>query len=85
MRIFKTRLFTKWSKKEKISDDLLRQSVYEMEQGLVDANLGGHVFKKRLPIKGQGKRGVISQPRSLTANFGRFLTKNFSALLIYFV
>lgn len=57
MRIFKTRLFAKWAKKEKITDDLLRQSVSEMERGLVDANLGSHVYKKRLPSKGQGKRG----------------------------
>ncbi len=28
-----------------------------MQRGLVDANLGGGVFKKRLPLPGQGKRG----------------------------
>ncbi|MFC4701484.1 type II toxin-antitoxin system RelE/ParE family toxin [Glaciecola siphonariae] len=26
-----------------------------MEKGLIDADLGGHVYKKRAPIEGQGK------------------------------
>jgi len=57
MRIFKTRLFAKWAKKEKLFDDALNQAVSEMEQGLIDANLGGHVYKKRVAQKGRGKRG----------------------------
>lgn len=57
MRIFKTRLFAKWTCKERIADRLLQQAVYEMEQGLIDADLGGHVYKKRIALKGQGKRG----------------------------
>lgn len=28
-----------------------------MEQGLIDADLGGHVFKKRVAIQGTGKSG----------------------------
>jgi hypothetical protein len=28
-----------------------------MSQGLVDADLGGHVMKKRVALPGQGKRG----------------------------
>lgn len=28
-----------------------------MSQGLIDADLGGHVFKKRVALPGQGKRG----------------------------
>ena len=59
MRIFKTRLFAKWAQKEKLSDALLRQAVQEMEAGLVDADLGGHVYKKRIALKGHGKRGGV--------------------------
>lgn len=59
MRIFKTRLFAKWAQKEKLSDSLLRQAVQEMEAGLVDADLGGHVYKKRIALKGHGKRGGV--------------------------
>lgn len=35
----------------------LCQAVKEMEQGLIDANLGGGVVKKRLAVPGRGKRG----------------------------
>jgi hypothetical protein len=28
-----------------------------MERGLVDADLGGHVFKKRVAVPGKGKSG----------------------------
>lgn len=57
MRIFKTRLFAKWARKEKLSDSLLRQAVREMKLGLIDGDLGGHVYKKRIALKGHGKRG----------------------------
>ena len=57
MRIFKTRLFAKWAKWERLSDQALCKAVKEIEQGLVDADLGGHVYKKRIPLPGRGKRG----------------------------
>lgn len=57
MRIFKTKRFAKWAKKEGLADKMLVQAVEEMGQGLVDADLGGHVFKKRIASRGQGKRG----------------------------
>jgi hypothetical protein len=56
MRIFKTRLFAKWVNKEKLSDQILWQTIEEMERGLVDADLGGGVYKKRLALPGRGKR-----------------------------
>jgi hypothetical protein len=28
-----------------------------MASGLIDADLGGHVYKKRVPVPGRGKRG----------------------------
>lgn len=57
MRIYKNKAFTKWATKEGLNDDALRQAVTEMEQGLVEADLGGHVFKKRVAVPGRGKRG----------------------------
>ncbi len=38
-------------------DSVLITAVAEMEQGLIDAELGGHVVKKRIPLPGRGKRG----------------------------
>lgn len=57
MRIFKTRWFQRWAKKEGLADEVLLTAVREMEQGLVDADLGGSVYKKRVPFQGRGKRG----------------------------
>lgn len=57
MRIFKTKLFHRWAHKEGLTDVALCSAIDEIERGLVDAELGGHVFKKRVPIQGRGKRG----------------------------
>ena len=40
-----------------LGDFALRRAVREMAAGLVDADLGGGLFKKRVPISGRGKRG----------------------------
>jgi len=42
-----------------VADAALRGAVEEMSRGLIDANLGGHVFKKRVGIEGRGKRGGL--------------------------
>jgi hypothetical protein len=59
MRIYKSKLFTKWADKEGLTDESLKATIKEMEDGLVDADLGGHVYKKRTPIEGQGKSGGL--------------------------
>ena len=59
MRIFRTRWFVKWAKKEKILEQALVQAVEEMKRGLIDADLGGHVYKKRVAIQGRGKSGGV--------------------------
>ena len=40
-----------------VADVDLSQSVTEMEAGLIDADLGGQVVKKRVALPGRGKRG----------------------------
>ena len=57
MRVFKTLAFHRWASKEKLSDTGLWNAVQEIEQGLIDADLGGHVFKKRVALPGRGKSG----------------------------
>ena len=59
MRIFKTKWFTKWAAKEGLTDEALQTAVAEREHGLLDANLGGHVYKKRVGVQGRGKRGSV--------------------------
>jgi hypothetical protein len=56
MRIFKYKTFVKWAKKQGMSDDDLKKSIVEIQTGLIDANLGGDVYKKRIGIHGRGKR-----------------------------
>lgn len=56
MRIFKSLLFGKWARKEKLSDKMLKQAIKEMEEGLVDACLGAYIYKKRIAVQGRGKR-----------------------------
>jgi hypothetical protein len=55
-RIFRTRTFTRWMKKTPLTDEALADAVSEMTRGLVDAELGGHIVKKRVALPGQGKR-----------------------------
>ena len=59
MRIFKSKIFHEWATDERLDDDALETAVEEMEQGLINANLGGHVYKKRVPIRGRGKSGGL--------------------------
>ena len=56
MRIFKTKSVNQWAIKENITDSELLQAIREIEQGLIDADLGGNVYKKRVSYQGRGKR-----------------------------
>lgn len=56
-RVFKTRHFARWSRKAGLLDDALCGAVSEMVRGLIDAELGGGVVKKRVPLPGRGKSG----------------------------
>lgn len=56
-RVFKTRTFARWSRKAALPDGSLCESVAEMTSGLIDADLGGKVYKKRVALPGRGKRG----------------------------
>jgi hypothetical protein len=44
-------------RKTELTDDALVSAVVEMVQGLIDADLGGGVVKKRVGMAGRGKRG----------------------------
>ena len=56
-RVFKTRHFSRWMRKTELTDTALCAAVIEMVQGLIDADLGGGVVKKRVGLAGRGKRG----------------------------
>ena len=56
-RVFKVRWFVRWARKAGLTDAALWEAVWEMERGLIDADLGGGVVKKRVAMQGRGKSG----------------------------
>ena len=44
-------------RKTELIDQALCVTVIEMASGLIDGDLGGGVYKKRIPLPGRGKRG----------------------------
>ncbi len=52
-----TRHFAKWAKKKKLSEESLKAALKEIEAGIFEADLGGHIIKKRVSFEGKGKRG----------------------------
>ncbi|MFZ6735879.1 type II toxin-antitoxin system RelE/ParE family toxin [Undibacterium sp. Ji42W] len=59
MQIFLTKWFARWAIKEGLPEQALCVAVAEMEQGLIDAYLGGYVVKKRVALNGRGKSGDV--------------------------
>lgn len=56
-RLFRIKTFSRWMTKSNLTDKDLLKAVVEMNQGLIDANLGGNILKKRISIGHQGKQG----------------------------
>ena len=57
MSIYKVRWFSRWARKQGLSDAALCEAVKEMAEGQYEADLGGHLLKKRIARPGQGKSG----------------------------
>ena len=55
--IFKRKSFARWQVGERLPDTALCNAVKEMENGLIDADLGGGLYKKRVARPGAGKSG----------------------------
>lgn len=68
VQVLATKAFSRWMRKNDIHEQDLMVAVDEMMAGLIDADLGGHLFKKRLALQGRGKR---SGARTIvTSRFG---------------
>ena len=57
MRVFKTRAFERFARKERIGNTSLCEAIERAERGVVDADLGGQVIKQRVARAGQGRSG----------------------------
>ena len=53
--VFVTKTFARWMRKSQVTDLDILGAPEEMVQGLIDANLGGHLVKKRVALRGRGK------------------------------
>ncbi len=73
MRIFKSRWFQRFARKEGIADAALREAAKRAEKGQIDADLGGEVIKQRIARPGRGKskgyRTIILFRRGVKAFF----------------
>ena len=57
MNVYLSKAFTRLARREGLTDVHICQAVAEMNTGMIDANLGAGLFKKRIAMPGQGKRG----------------------------
>jgi hypothetical protein len=57
VRIFKTKWFVRYARRERIEDHSLCGEIERAERGIVDADLGGGVIKQRIARTGQGRSG----------------------------
>ena len=57
MRVFKYTGFSRFAKKESITDAELLEVVRQLEEGQADVDLGGDVYKVRIARSGKGKSG----------------------------
>jgi hypothetical protein len=57
LRIFKTKVFARFARGQRIRDGDLHEAVERADRGSIDADLGGGVIKQRLARKGQGRSG----------------------------
>jgi len=57
VRVFKTRAFSRFARREGIDDAALGDAVGRAERGQVDADLGGGVIKQRVARPGAGRSG----------------------------
>ena len=71
--IFKTRNFARWARKSRLSDSLLKMAVLEIQRGLLEADLGGGIVKKRIALPGRGKRGSTTTLLATNRNDRWFL------------
>jgi hypothetical protein len=55
VRIFKSRWFQRFARKEAIADASLFEAIARAEKGRIDADLGGGVIKQRIARPGQGR------------------------------
>ena len=57
MNIYLSKAFTRLARRDGLTNVYICRAIVEMNEGLIDADLGAGLFKKRIAMPGQGKRG----------------------------
>ena len=57
MRVFKTKWFVRFARRQGIDDAALCSAVARAEKGMIDADLGGGVIKQRIARPKEGRSG----------------------------
>ena len=57
MRVFKNAWFVRFARRSNLTDEQLQTALAQVSQGLIDADLGGGVIKRRIARPGEGKSG----------------------------
>ena len=77
--VFKTRHFHRWMRKTEPTDAALCQAVEEVAAGLIDAELGGGVVKKRVGLA--GRRALAETFTPHVQGYGVALLETFDVLI----
>jgi hypothetical protein len=78
VRVFKNKWFNRFADKNGITDDDLKDILSDLENGLVNANLGGDVYKKRVARPGAGKSGGYRTIVFFKSEFRTFFVYGFA-------
>jgi hypothetical protein len=57
VRVFVTKVFARFARKERLDNGRLCEAIARAERGAVDADLGGHLIKQRVARPGGGRSG----------------------------
>lgn len=80
MKELMTKHFAKWASKQQIPENELATALAEVQAGNFEANLGGHIYKKRIRFSGHGKsssgRTIICYKKEDRAIFIHGFAKN---------
>lgn len=80
MRVFKNAWFARFARRERISAHALLNAIARVEQGQIDADLGGGVIKQRIARPNEGKskgyRSIILFRKGQRAFFVYGFAKN---------
>jgi hypothetical protein len=80
VRIFKTKEFPRFARREDMADETLCDAIKRAERGLIDADLGGGLIEQRIAQPGQcrsgGYRTIVAYRSNMRALFVMGFAKN---------